>query len=120
MSNGFTESDTPFWIDFISKKFFLYKTLEWVGFTKYHMKIDFIPVSWTSVNPAHNTETYSELCRLSKMELFVEIGNDWKLLTSFIRSSILDVYQGFEYVSVIRSDKISNNSETQAINVFFA
>ena len=115
-----TESETPFWVGFTSKKFFLYKSLEWLGFTKYHMKFSFISGSWTSINPAHNTETYSEPRQISKTELFAEIGNCWKPLTSITRSSILDVYQGSEYVSVIRSDKISNKSETPATYVFFA
>ena len=84
------------------------------------MKFDFISSSWTSINPAHNTETYSEPCQTSKMEFFAEIGNGWKPLTSFTRNSILDLYQGSEYVSVIRSDKISNNSEAHVTYVFFA
>ena len=103
-----------------SKKSFLYKRLEWLGFTKYHMKFDFISGSWTCINPDHNTETYSEPCQISKMEVFAEIGNGWEPLTSFTRSSILDVYQGSEYVSVIRSDKISNNSESHANYVFYS
>ena len=120
MANGFTNSKTPFWANFTSKKFFLYKNFEWLGFTKYHMKFDFISSSWTSINPAHNTETYSEPCQTSKMEFFAEIGNGWKPLTSFTRNSILDLYQGSEYVSVIRSDKISNNSESHANYVFYS
>ena len=96
------------------------KSLEWLGFTKYHMKFDFISGSWASINPAHNTETYSEPCQISKMELFAQIGNGLKLLTSFTRSSIFDVYHGSEYASVIRSDKISNNSETHTTYAFLA
>ena len=45
MANGFTESETPFFADFTSKDFFLLKNLEWLSFTKYHMKFDFFPVA---------------------------------------------------------------------------
>ena len=44
MADGFTESETPFLAELTSKKFFLLKSLEWVSFTKYHMKFDFFPV----------------------------------------------------------------------------
>ena len=37
------------------------------------------------------------------MELFAKIVNDWKLLIIFAQSSILDVWLGFEYASVIDS-----------------
>ena len=66
------------------------------GTWKYHMKFDFFFGSWTSINPAHNTETYPEPRQISEMEFFAEIGNGWKPLTSFARKSILDVYQGSE------------------------
>ena len=36
-------------------------------------------------NPAHNTDMYPEPCQISKLELFAEIGNGWKPLTSFTR-----------------------------------
>ena len=84
------------------------------------MKFDYFPGSWTSIDPAHNTETYPDPFEISKMELFADIGNGWKPLTSFTRSSILDVYQGSEYVSVTISDKMSNNSEAHVTYVFFA
>ena len=98
MADGFTESQTPFLAELTSKNFFVLKSLEWVSFAKYHMKFDFFSGSWTSINPAHTIETYPEPGQISKMELFAEIGNAWKLLASFTRSSILDEYQGSEYV----------------------
>ena len=69
MANGFTESETFLLIDFTSKTFFLLKSLEWLGFAKYHTKFDLFSGSETSINPSHNTETYSETCQISKMEL---------------------------------------------------
>ena len=33
------------------------------------------------------------------MESFLKLVNDWKLLTSFAKSFILDVFQGYEYTS---------------------
>ena len=39
-------------------------------------------------------EAYSEPCQTSKIELFAKIVNEWKLLTIFKKSSILDVWQG--------------------------
>ena len=49
--------------------------------------------------PAHS-EAYSNPCQKSKMELLVKITNK-RPLTIFIKSSILDVGQGSEYVSGI-------------------
>lgn len=39
----------------------------------------------------------SERNQTSKIEIFLEILNSWKLLTAFVQSSILDVSVGFEY-----------------------
>ena len=45
----------------------------------------------TCVCNTENKEAYSELCRVSKMELFVKIfGGGWHL-AKFARSTILDV-----------------------------
>ena len=46
------------------------------------------------------SEAYSESCQKSKMELFVKIVNGLKPLTVFKKSSILDAWQGSEYVSL--------------------
>ena len=94
--------------------FYIKKTSSWkpwvARFYKMPYEIWFFSGSWTSINPAHNIEAYSEPCQISRIVLLAEICNGWKPLTSFTRSSILDVYQGSEYVSGIRSDKVSNNS----------
>ena len=42
---------------------------------------------------------FSEPGQTSKMELFVKIVNDVKLLTIFKKSSILDVWMGSKYTS---------------------
>ena len=41
---------------------------------------------------------YSEHCQTSKMELFVKMVNGSKLLTIFVKNSILDTSDGSEYV----------------------
>ena len=46
------------------------------------------------------SEAYSEPCQKPKMELFVKKVNGIKTLNVFEKSSILDVWQGFEYASV--------------------
>ena len=45
------------------------------------------------------TEAYSEPCQTSKMDLFAKIFDEWKQLTIFEKSSILDVWSGSEYAS---------------------
>ena len=42
-------------------------------------------------------EAYLELCQTSKVELFAKMVNGEKLLTVFVKSSILAVWQGSEY-----------------------
>ena len=42
---------------------------------------------------------YSESCQTSKIGLFVKIIDDRRLLAIFAKSSIIDVFQGFEYAS---------------------
>ena len=44
-------------------------------------------------------EVYSETYQRSKMESFVKIVNDKKLLTIFAKWSMLDVWQGSECTS---------------------
>ena len=48
-------------------------------------------------------EAYLEPCQASKMELFVEIVNDWKPWTIFAKSSILNILQGSKHASGISS-----------------
>ena len=43
------------------------------------------------------SEAYPELSRTSEMELFAKVVNDWKPLTIFAKSSIIDVRLVFEY-----------------------
>ena len=40
---------------------------------------------------------YSELCQTFKVEYFVKIVNNLKMLAIFVKCSILDVLQGSEY-----------------------
>ena len=47
----------------------------------------------------NNSETYSEPCRTTRIEIFKKKVNSWKLLTSLEKSPILDVRLGSEYVS---------------------
>ena len=54
-----------------------------------------------------NTEAFTEPRRTSKMKRFAKIVNNWKPLTFFAKRSILDVWQGSEYTSVIFSDSSS-------------
>ena len=49
----------------------------------------------------YSAEAYSEPFKASKMKLFVKIVNDFQSLTIFAKSSILDVWQGYEYASVL-------------------
>ena len=44
-------------------------------------------------------EACSKSCQTSKIELFVKIVKSKKLLTIFVKTSILDVWQGSEYAS---------------------
>ena len=45
-------------------------------------------------------ELYSQPSQIFKMELFAKIVNTWKPLTIFAKNSILDIWQGSEYVSM--------------------
>ena len=45
---------------------------------------------------------YSELCETTKKERFAKIIIIYNLLTIFAKCSILDVWQGCEYASVIQ------------------
>ena len=50
-----------------------------------------------------NSDPYSEPTQKSKIKLFAKTINAWKPLFIFIKSFILDVWLGSEYVSVISS-----------------
>ena len=52
-------------------------------------------------NNLSDPEAYPEPCQTSKMDCFVKIVNGLNLLTFFVRHSILDVWQGSKYTSVI-------------------
>ena len=52
--------------------------------------------SWDNIKIS---ETFSEPSQTSKTELFAKIINNWKPLTIFTKSSILDVRLGSEYAS---------------------
>ena len=45
----------------------------------------------------------SESCKTSKMELFAKIVKNEKPFTIFVKTSILDVWQGSEYASELAS-----------------
>ena len=45
-------------------------------------------------------EAYSELSRISKMDLFMKIIHGWEPFTIFAKTSILDVWLGSEYATV--------------------
>ena len=49
-------------------------------------------------NNLSNLEAYSEHCQTSKIEHFAKVVNT---VTFFVKSTILDVWQGSEYASVI-------------------
>ena len=51
-------------------------------------------------NDEHNTEAYSKPCEASKMECLAKIVNGWKPSAIFAKRSILDIWQGSEYVPV--------------------
>ena len=54
-----------------------------------------------------NTEVFQESSKTSKTELSVNIAIDGKPLTAFAKSSILDVYRGYEYASGISKVNIT-------------
>ena len=47
------------------------------------------------------SEAYSELCQTSKVESFAKIVNDFKKITIFKRSFVLEIFdiQDYEYAS---------------------
>ena len=51
-----------------------------------------------------NSEAYSEPCQISKMEVFSQIVNGFQFLTTFAKSSILDVCQDYEFASEASND----------------
>ena len=46
-----------------------------------------------------STQTYSQPCLAFRIEAFAKLNNGFKPLTSFARSTILDVWLGSEYAS---------------------
>ena len=55
---------------------------------------------WTSIF-RNSSEAYSEPCETSKMDFFAKIINDFQPPNIFGKSSILDVWQGSEYLSAL-------------------
>ena len=49
------------------------------------------------------SEANSESCQTSKTELFAKIVKNEKPITYFVKTSILDVWQGSEYTSELAS-----------------
>ena len=47
------------------------------------------------------SEVYLEPCQTSKMELFAKVVNSFYPQTSFSKSSILDIYLGTEWASLL-------------------
>ena len=62
-------------------------------------------ISLAYIKPRQNNlsdpEAYPEPCQTSKIDCFVKIVNGLNLLNFFVRHSILDVWQGSKYTSVI-------------------
>ena len=54
-----------------------------------------------TVSSTCDSEAHLELSQTSEIELFVKSLNNWKPLTISIKSSILDVWLGAEYVSAL-------------------
>ena len=50
------------------------------------------------------SETYSEPCQISKMEVFAKIVNGFSFLTIFTKNSILDVWHNSEFPSEDSND----------------
>ena len=48
---------------------------------------------------SHGSGAHSELCQTLKMELVTKVDNVFKQLTIFAKRSILDIWQGSDYVS---------------------
>ena len=73
------------------------------------------PSSVTLLKPRQNNlsdpEAYSEPCQTSKMDCFVKIVISLNLLTFFVRHSILDVWQGSKYASVIYTSSLFGKIE---------
>ena len=61
-------------------------------------------------------EAHSECSQIPKMELFVKIVTDYKLLTIIAKSSVLAVWQGSEYISALFQD---NDQTTFFLNCNF-
>ena len=57
-------------------------------------------MSFTTCSQLFNSEVYSETCQTSKIERFAKIVHGFDPLTIFKKFSILDVWQGSEYVFV--------------------
>ena len=59
-------------------------------------------------NRVYISETHPEPCQISKTERFAKIVNEKKLLITFAKRSVLDVWESSEYASV-ESLKIERN-----------
>ena len=60
-------------------------------------------------------KTYLEPRQISKMELFEKLVNGFQLLTIFIKSSILDVWQGSEYASELEHEHFEAKDQVKKI-----
>ena len=61
-------------------------------------------LKWNIGNIGSHSEAYSEPCQTFEMEVFTKLLNDVSFLTIFTKSSILDVWQGFEFASEPSND----------------
>ena len=79
------------------KRFFHNRSVRIFPFKILHLNHE----NFNCTNPIKHSgsEAYSEHCQTSNMELFAKIVNSFLSLTIFAKSSILDVWQGFEYNS---------------------
>ena len=59
-----------------------------------------------------HSEAYLEPCQTSKMNLFGKIVDGFLPWSVFVKSSILDVWQGFEYTSIYSKCKKIQNRKT--------
>ena len=70
-----------------------------------------------------NSEAYSEPCQISKIEAFAQIVNGFQFLTILAKSSILNVWQGYEFASEARKvfiSDLSQNFEFAFVAIIFA
>ena len=63
------------------------------------IKCSFVSSNFVLFRISRTAEVHSEHSRTSTMELFAQIVKGFRLLTIFIKSSIIDIRLGFEYAS---------------------